>query len=178
MTEPIDKYTEQLTKKRIKLFVNEKRHFLLTSRFNEATLSENRQYKRRKNIGCIYCSPTPISSDVPLDSIMFVLEMNTDKNVIEGIGMVRNHAHVNKYNVYKDGNYNRYVFVGKNYISRQDMNEDEEEIMKAFDILCFTGNNHMKRGQGIKKFPTRMLYNCRNKIDLVEFIKGMFKRRI
>ena len=103
--------------------------------------------------------------------------MNNDKNKIEGIDM-RNKPYVNKYKVYEDGNYNRYVFTGKNYISREEMSKEEEAIMKAFDILCFTGNKHMKRGQGLKKFPSRMLFNIRKKIDLVEFIKNMFKERI
>jgi hypothetical protein len=109
---------------------------------------------------------------------MFILEMNNDKNMIEGIGMVRNKAYVNKYNVYEDGNYNRYVFVGNNFIDRKMMNEKEELVMKAFDILCFKGNNHMKRGQGLKQFPTRLLFNASKKIDLVDFVKDMFKRRM
>ena len=58
------------------------------------------------------------------------------------------------------------------------MNIEEETIMKVFDILCFKGNRHMKRGQGLKMFPSRMLFNVRKKIDLVEFIRNMFKKRI
>ncbi len=171
-------YKEEIRERQTKLYVKENRYSLLTSRFNEKTWSENQKYRKNKNIGCIYCSPCPIANQIPFDSIMFILEMNNDKNKIEGIGMVRNKAYVNKYKVYEDGNYNRYVFTGKNYISREVMTIEEETIMKVFDILCFKGNRHMKRGQGLKMFPSRMLFNVRKKIDLVEFIRNMFKRRI
>jgi hypothetical protein len=50
--------------------------------------------------------------------------------------------------------------------------------MKIFDILCFTGNRHMKRGQGLKSFPIDMLYRCSKRIDLVKFISEMFKTRL
>ena len=172
------RYKEEIKERQTKLYIKENRFSLLTSRFNEKTWNENQKYRLKKEIGCIYCSPCPIANEIPLDSIMFILEMNNDKNRIEGIGMVRNKPYVNKYKVYEDGNYNRYVFTGKNYISREKMSNEEETIMKAFDILCFTGNRHMKRGQGLKKFPSRMLFNVRKKIDLVEFIKNMFKERI
>jgi hypothetical protein len=155
------------------------RNFILTSRFNNNTWSENQQYRlKNQQIQCIYCSPDPITQNIPYDSVMFILEMNNDTNKIMGIGLVKNHPILNKYHVYSDGNYNRYVFVGKARISREDMSEDEERVMKIFDILCFTGNRHMKRGQGLKTFPLDMLYKCNKKIDLVKFISEMFKNRL
>jgi len=155
------------------------RQYILTSRFNNNTWWENSNYRStRQHMKCIYCSPGPISCNIPNDSIMFILEMNNDTNKIIGIGMVRNHPILNKYSVYSEGNYNRYVFVGKNRIDRTHMSEEEERIMKVFDILCFTGNKHMKRGQGLKLFPIEMLYRCSERLDLVEFICEMFKTRI
>jgi hypothetical protein len=119
-----------------------------------------------------------ISKNVPADSVMFILEMNNDRNRIEGIGMVRNHPYANKYDVYSNGNYNRYTYVGKYRIDRDSMNEEENEIMTVFDILCFTGNKHMKRGQGLKAFPVEFLYKCSRTLDLVVFITNMFRSRI
>jgi hypothetical protein len=58
------------------------------------------------------------------------------------------------------------------------MTDEEERIMKVFDILCFTGNRHMKRGQGLKLFPMDMLYRMSNKMDLVNFIRTMFRERL
>jgi hypothetical protein len=172
--------TEQkLHRLEIREYKKQLRHFLMTSRFNTDTWNQNENYRRsNKNIGCIYCSPDPISQHVPTDSIMFVLEMNNDMNSIMGIGMVRNRPIVNKHRVYDNGNYNRYVFTGNMRISRTDMTELEEQIMRAFDILCFTGNKHMKRGQGLKSFPIDILHRCNKKMDLVQFISNMFKQRI
>ena len=109
---------------------------------------------------------------------MFILEMNNDANKIMGIGMVRNNPNINKYNIYTEGNYNRYVYMGNTRIGREEMNIEEDKIMQVFDILCFKGNKHMKRGQGLKSFPTDMLFRCSNLLDLVEFISKMFKKRL
>ena len=155
------------------------RNFLLTTRFNNSTWNENVQYrKNHPKLGCIYCCPDQVSQAIPHDSVMFILEMNNDTNKIMGIGLVRNHAHMHKYAVYTEQMYNRYIYYGKHHIARNEMTENEERIMKVFDILCFTGNKHMKRGQGIKSFPVETLYKCSNTIDLVAFIGNMFKSRM
>jgi hypothetical protein len=185
----------------LKTFKKGLNQFIMTSRFNNSTWSENNQFRQTVNdhnmehnvataqqgagsnkntnntIGCIYCAPNKVAQYIPVESHMFVLEMNNDTNKIMGIGLVRNHPICNKYRVYKNGNYNRYVYVSKHRIDRADMTESEETIMKAFDILCFTGNRHMKRGQGLMAFPIDMIYRCRTIIDLVKFIGDMFKER-
>ena len=155
------------------------KQYIMTSRFNTQTLQENRDFiKNLKSVKCVYCCPDAIAKHIPVDTIMFVLEMNNDTNKIAGIGMVRNHAHMYKYSVYSTSSYNRYIYSGKNHISRENMSEEEDRIMKVFDILCFTGNKHMKRGQGIKAFPIDILYKCKHTLDLVGFIARMFKTRI
>jgi hypothetical protein len=173
---PTDKKIHQ---KNVQEYRKQFRNFLLTSRFTNSTWSENEQYRNtHPKLGCIYCSPDPITQAIPQESIMFILEMNNDTNKIMGIGLVKNHAFINQYSVYQEGNYNRYVYTGKTRIDREEMTAQEEQIMKVFDILCFTGNQHMKRGQGLKSFPTDMLYRCSKKIDLVKFISEMFKTRL
>jgi hypothetical protein len=160
-------------------YTRQQKHYLLTSRFNSSTWHENEKYRNKNGkLGCIYCSPEPVSIKIPSDSIMFVLEMNNETNKIMGIGMVRNHSTSGKYNVYENGNYNRYVYAGKHRISRTDMNEEEVEIMELFDHLCFTGNRHMKRGQGLKSFPIDILFRCSKLLDLVNYITEMFKKRM
>lgn len=155
------------------------RNYLLTSRFNNQTWTENIQYRKRNSqLGCVYCAPDPISQVIPNDSILFILEMNNETNSILGIGMVRNHPIFNKFHVYENGNYNRYVYAGKTRIDRNEMTAEEDLIMQVFDILCFRGNRHMKRGQGLKSFPPDMLYRCSKKLDLVKFINNMFKTRL
>jgi hypothetical protein len=163
---------------RCKDYTNNLKHYLMTSRFTNATWRENVIYREKyKNIGCIYCAPQQVSKSIAIDKIMFILEMNNETNKIMGIGMVRNHYYCNKYNVYEEGNYNRYVYVGKNRIDRTEMNDEEEIIMKIFDILCFYGTTHSKRGQGLKCFPIPMLYRCSKKMDLVDKVAEIFKRR-
>lgn len=154
------------------------KNYLMTSRFNNNTLRENLNYRLKNKLECIYCSPIKTSPQIQLDRIMFVLEMNNDENRIIGIGMVRNHPIMNKYRVYKNENYNRFVFVGKNRIDRNEMSEKEEVIMKILDIFCFKGSNHMKRGHGLQMFPIETLYKCLKKLDILDFIGNMFKKRI
>jgi hypothetical protein len=176
------------------------RKFIVTSRFTDSTWNENVRYRHSQSqshsqshsqsqsqqsksqsqsiINCIYCSPVLIGKHIPNDSIMFVLEMNNDQNKIMGIGMVKNHYSNGKYKVYNNGNYNRYIYVGKHRIDRVDMSKEEDQIMQAFDIMCFKGNKHMKRGQGLQSFPVETLYKCSTVLDLIEFISDMFKKRM
>ena len=171
----------KIHKQHVNNYKQQLRRFLLTSRFNNETFQENANFRSKNpNIGCVYCAPDPISAQIPMDTIIFILEMNNDTNKITGIGMIRNHPISNSgyKTVYKNGNYNRYVYVGKYRIDRSEMNEQEERIMKVFDILCFTGNRHMKRGQGLKSFPVDMLYRCNKTLDLVNFISEMFKKKM
>lgn len=176
---PIVPTEKRLYRKQLCEYKKQMRNHIMTSRFNTSTWTENERYRINKMTdGCIYCSPDPIAHAVPMESIMFVLEMNNDTNKIMGIGMVRNRPIVSKLTVYSNGNYNRYVFVGKSRINRTEMSEDEERIMKVFDILCFSGNKHMKRGQGIKSFPTDMLFKMSVRLDMVSYIGEMFKKRI
>jgi len=159
-------------------YLRNKNRYIMTSRFSNATWNENRSFMTTKpKLGCVYCSPSQLGKNVPIDGVLFVLEMNNDKNRIMGIGMVVNHPQMRKYSVYQNNNYNRYVFSGKHRIDRDDMSEKEEQIMKAFDILCFKGHYHMKRGQGLLSYPPIMLYRASNVIDLVDFINNMFKNR-
>lgn len=169
----------RILQQKIKEYVKQSRYFIMTSRFTESTWKENINFRANKtNFKCIYCSPEQVSARIPTDSVMFVLEMNNDKNKIMGIGMVKNHPRVQMYGVYENYNYNRYNFVGKHRIDREDMTEEEDEIMRVFDTLCFKGNKHMKRGQGLKMFSAEMLYKMLVRFDLVEYIKEMFKIRM
>jgi len=154
------------------------KYTLTTTRFNNATWSENRKFlDGNPALGCIYPTPEENSSKIIVNAPLFVLEMNNEENRIMGVGMVRNRAIVKKYRVYSNENYNRYAYLGRNRIDREEMTVEEERIMKVFDILCFTGARHMKRLQGIKAFPVDMLYRCSKILDLVEFIVQMFKTR-
>ena len=170
------------TEKEYRIKVNEYRkqlkHIILTSRFSTDTLLENAVFRQRNpSAGCVYCSPTSITHKIPADMVLFVLEMNNTTNKIVGVGMVKNQAICNKYKVYYNISYNRYVYLGRKRISREDMTEEEEEIMKVFDTMCFKGASNMKRGQGLTTFPVELLYKVSKIKDLVDFVTHMFKRR-
>ena len=170
---------KRLYRKRLIEFRGEFRNHIMTSRFNTRTLEENDMYRRaHPAIKCVYCSPDPISVQIKPDAIMFILEMNNDTDKITGIGLVRNHPTIGRHFVYENGNYNRYVYTGNYRIDRSEMTAEENRIISLFDILCFTGNKHMKRGQGLKAFPTDMLYRMLPILDLVKFISQMFKDRM
>jgi hypothetical protein len=170
---------ERLHRKQLRIFKKGLRNQLLTSRFTTTTWNENELYRKTHNkVGCIYCSPDPISKSIMIDSNLFILEMNNDTNKIIGIGLIRNHNVNGKLNVYSKGNYNRYAFIGRTRIDRREMSEEEDLVMQIFDILCFRGNTHMKRGQGLKSFPTELLYTLSKKLDLIKYIGNMFKSRL
>jgi hypothetical protein len=156
-----------------------KRHYLMTSRFNNKSFSEMREYCRdSKSAKVVYGSPKEISMYVPREAIMFILEMNNDANRIMGVGLVKNNPYPNKHVIYEDGNWNRHNFVGKHRIDRDELTEDEEWIFKALDIICFTGCRHQKRNQGITIFPPDMIERCKKRLDLVLFVANMFKARM
>jgi hypothetical protein len=163
----------------VRTYKRQLKHHILTSRFNNQTWTENNNYRRRNpNIGCVYGAPIKISTDVPVDSIIFMLEMNNDTNKIMGIGMIKNHPINAQLDIYEKRNYSRYIYTGKHRIDRTEMSGDEELVMLAFDELCFRGNHHMKRGQGLLSFPVEILCRCLKVMDLVEFITNMFRIRI
>jgi hypothetical protein len=162
----------------IRAYKKTQRSFLMTSRFNSETAEENKKWRDNSwPDGCVYCAPDKISDKIPIESKLMVLEMNNNTNKIMGVGLCVNKSFVERYTVYQDGNYNRYNYIGKYRIARKDLDAKEEAVFKALDILCFTGNEHMKRGQGIKQFPTKLLYNCRYVLNIPEFVENMFKVR-
>lgn len=160
-------------------FKHNMKSYITTTRFNDVTWAENREYiKSNPNIGCIYGTCEQISSQIHQESVLFVLEMANDQNRILGIGMVRNRPIPRKHHIYTNEEYNRYAYVGRHRIDRSEMSEEEDTIMQVFDILCFKGARHLKRLRGIKTFPADMLYRCKRIMDLAEFIKNMFVKRI
>lgn len=163
---------------RAKQYIAQSNLFLMTSRFNTLTREQNKEFRNLKwENGCMYCAPEPITEKIPFHSKIIVLEMDNDTNKIFGIGYITNKPFVNRYSVYQDEKYNRYNYIGKYRINREDLNQDEEYVFKALDNLCFTGNEHMKRGQGLKMFPVKMLLKCKHILNIPVFIEKMFSYR-
>jgi len=149
---------------------------LLTTRFNEETWLENLKYREKHSLKCVYCSPLEISHHVYLNAVVFVIEMNNSKNMIEGIGVIKNKPHMDRYyTVYKDGNYNRYVYKGNYYLNRDNLLEINEKLVKILDYILFKEKTHLKRGSGFTRIPEKLLKHpiCEN-INIKSCLREIF----
>ena len=150
---------------------------LASSRFNQQTWDENCAYRQQKKIpGCIYCCPLQLSPKIPINSIVFVAEMNNSRNKIEGIGLICNTIQSGKYFVYENRNYNRYIYKSNYRISREDLKNYNLKLVGALDHILFREKTHLKRGSGITSVPDKLLIHkeCCG-MDLKNELKNIFK---
>ena len=125
--------------------------YIATTRFNNDTWQENCNYKRQNGIeGVIYGTNIRIRCSHSNGSLFFVIEMNNQTNKIEGIGLIRNQLVLDKrYNVYSIGDYNRYIYKGDYWISRERLYYYDKELVDIFETILFKGKGHFKRQSGI-----------------------------
>lgn len=142
---------------------------ILTTRFNDITFKNNCQYrKEHPDIGCIYGSPLPLNEKIQVDSLCFMIEMNNEKNRIEGIGLIRN-RYRNEQDLYSCHNYNRYVYRGKYRLDSSILERYNVELVDLLNTLLFKGKSNMKRSSGISRI-TGKLYK---KEICINFCKNM-----
>lgn len=150
---------------------------VVTTRFNNKTYDENRKYNQLlDNIGCIYGTPIKIKQTIPLESILYVIEMNNSTNKIEGIGVIINKHVVDKnYRIYEDMDYNRYIYKGSKHISTTEITDEyDKKLIYVLEQLLFKGERHCKRAQGITQLQSWILNNKYN-FDFVKAIETIFK---
>ena len=156
-------------------------YYVTTTRFNHKTFEENRTYREKCDFnGCIYGVPKPISVNIPLKTDLFVFEMlNISKGQpdapgkIMGIGMIKNKINFKKrHRIYSDQNYNRYCYIGRRRVDRDEMSEAELTDLKVFEDMVFRGYAHLKRGQGITSIPQSKLIDKKNFIH--KFLSKLF----
>jgi hypothetical protein len=167
----------KLNKKNI-LQINASNMFTIVStRFTNITWEENIQYRFTHGIkGCIYGSPQEMSPKILYDSMVFVVEMNNNKNRIEGIGLIRNKVFLDKYyKIYDDGNYNRYVYKSDYHIDRDTLIRYNEMLVNALDYILFKGYTHLKRGSGFTTITEKLLNHekCQG-LHMKNDIRSMF----
>ena len=101
---------------------DDERFYIGTTRFSNNTWKENTEWREKhKWKGCIYGLNKRMPHTVPKNALIYVLEMNNDKNEIEGIGLIRNYINY-KYraNIYKsDTNYNRFIYNSNYHIDKK-----------------------------------------------------------
>lgn len=152
-------------------------HIIATTRFNEKTWKENKEWRKKHEwTGCVYGTPKQIGETHLADVPIFVLEMNNSKNKIEGVGLIRNRPVTKeKHKIYEDNNYNRYTYKSIYRISRKEMSKEQKRVLRALDTIVFKGSRHLKRGQGIIALPNRIVnVKC---FDFRMFFRNMFKER-
>jgi hypothetical protein len=123
---------------------------LLTTRFTDDTLRENRRYRENQNVACIYGSILRLSDQLPYENL-FVLEMNNSQNKLAGIGVITKKFYPRE-KVYSDTSYNMYTYKGKYHISPEEL---PEEMLLELENLLFYGKSHLKRGGSVMRFPEK-----------------------
>lgn len=149
---------------------------IVTTRYNNDTWEESLHYRDKNKIACIYGSPLEMSPRICLDTGVFVIEMNNSKNRIEGIGLIRNRTHMDRYyKIYHEGNYNRYIYKSNYHIFREQILEYNEKVVKILDYILFKEKTHLKRGSGFTTIPEKLLKHpiCEN-IELKKELRELF----
>jgi hypothetical protein len=121
-----------------------------------------------------------MSPKILYDSLVFIVEMNNETNNIEGIGLVRNRPYLDKYyNIYKDGNYNRFVYKSNYHIDREKLIRYDEDFVKLLEYILFKEKTHLKRGCGFTTITPKLLASKKNedckKLDLNSIIKNIIQ---
>ena len=152
---------------------------IVTTRFNESTWEENCRYRRINKIsGCIYGSPGKMSPKIVQETLVFVIEMNNDLNRIEGVGLVRNITHSDKYySIYKGGNYNRFIYKSEYRVDRTELLKYNYSLVNIFDYILFKEKTHLKRGSGFTSVPEKLLKHsaCEN-VNILNELKLLFMK--
>ncbi len=152
---------------------------IATSRFSNETWEQNCSYRQKsQHKGCVYGAPLQISSKVPSQQLVFIVEMNNSTNKIEGVGLIRNIYQSEKYyKVYPNGNYNRYVYKSDYRLDRDVLERYNSQLVQNLDYILFKEKTHMKRGSGLTLIPEKLLKHkvCENKI-LSNEIKVIFQK--
>lgn len=140
-------------------------YIICLTRFNEFTLNENKRWRENnKHNGCIYGTPVKISDNIIPNSNVLVIEMNNSKNIIEGIGFIKNKLHYNKklYKIYQDNNYNRFIYKSNIRIDKNDFQYLNNSLLTNIEDIeekLFKSKKHSKRGQGIQNVSSNFNYD-------------------
>jgi hypothetical protein len=150
---------------------------IASTRFNNNTWYENIKYRDINNHqGCLYTNNTKISATTAAYSFLIVLEMNNDKNIIEGMGLICNTPRdIKRFKVYDDINRNKYSYHSNYRISRDKIKECDNDMLIFLEYILFKGTTHSKRQYGITRVSLKLL--CEHNM-LKELSLGNIKNKI
>jgi hypothetical protein len=149
---------------------------LACTRFNNQTYKENIDFRLKSGEKVLYGPAFRIRNTYSAGSLLFVAEMNNETNKIEGIGLIKNLLVSDKrYKIYENGDYNRYIYRGKYWLSRDQLNMLDTEIVETFDNILFKGKSHLKRMSGITILTEKLFTNWNYELaDLKRKVKTAF----
>lgn len=150
--------------------------YLACTRFNNSTYDENIRYRTKNNEIVIYGSTLKIRDIYSPGSLIFIAEMNNETNKIEGIGLIKNHLVYDKrHRIYDNNEYNRYIYRGKYWLSRSQINEFNPEILEIFDNILFKGKSHLKCRIGITIITEKLFVHWDYELrTLKNMVKSLF----
>jgi hypothetical protein len=110
----------------------------------------------------------------PPESLIFIAEMNNPQNKIEGIGLIKNLlVHDKRHYIHENDEYNRYIYKGNYWLSREQIDEFEPKILEIFDNILFKGKSHLKCRIGITIITEKLFTHW--DYDL-QILKNMIKQ--
>ena len=143
--------------------------YLACTRFSDLTYTENNNYRIKHNENVIYGSPLKIRDIYPCGAFMFIAEMNNERNRIEGIGLIKNLlVHDKRHKIYENPDYNTYIYRGKYWLSREQINDVDSEILEIFDNILFKKKSHLKRRIGIRVITEKIFINWNYELHILK----------
>lgn len=151
-------------------------YHIATTRFNNATFAENMAYREKTGESVLYGPSIRVHEKYPIGCIMFVFEMNNEENRIEGIGVIKNQTfHEKKYKIYSESDYNRIIYRGSHWLSREKLLLIDAELVDIFDKMLFKGKSHLKRQSGITVVTEKLTKKWEQDLDhLKRRIRNLF----
>jgi hypothetical protein len=157
-------------------------YHIASTRFNNATLAENMTYREKAHEIVIYGAGIQIQKKYETGCTMFVCEMNNEENRIEGIGVITNKlVHDKRHKIYSDTDYNRVIYRGSHWLSREHLLLLDEEIVDILDKMLFKGKSHLKRQSGITVVTDKLTKKWNQDLNhlkrrIREIFVGQFKQ--
>lgn len=148
--------------------------YMASTRFTTETYNTNAYYRRKHNV-IVYGSNIRINEKCPVGSFIFVAEMNNNTNKIEGIGLIKNMISPEKHKIYENDDYNRYVYKGKYWIGREQLERIDADLVTILDIILFHGKSHLKRVSGISILTDKLFLYWKGSLkELLIRVKNAF----
>ena len=150
--------------------------YLACTRFNDTTFTENMNYRNKNNEIVIYGSTLKIREIYPPGSLIFIAEMNNEHNRIEGIGLIKNWlVHDRRHKIYENNEYNRYIYRGKYWLSRDQIDEFNPQILEIYDNILFKKKSHLKCRIGITIITEKLFVHWDYELQILKnMVKNLF----